>query len=152
MYQKFSISILIVAIAFTLAACGGGADSQKQDNSTTGLEWPSQYMSNLPAPDSKITSIDKLNGTEPIAENDTSTQPSSVNVCMNDMSKEEALAYYDKLKNAGFTINSDEKDKEKILLVGTLNDADHNPFLFGYDFQEHFGNVNITIIKEILAP
>lgn len=152
MHKKLIISLLIIATALSLAACGGGsnqeADKQKKD---VGLEWPSQYMSTLPAPKSKISSIEKLNGTEEIEDKDTTTQPSSVNVVMNEMTKEEALAYYDQLKNAGFTINSDEKDDEKILLVGTLNDAEQNPFLFRYEFENEFGNVSITILKALYS-
>ena len=106
-------------------------------------------MSVLPVPDSKITSIDKLNGTETIAEGDTTTPPSSVNITMNEMTKDEALAYYDKLKSAGFTINTDEKNSDKILLVGALSDADKNPFLFSYMMGENMGNISITIMNAV---
>jgi PBP1b-binding outer membrane lipoprotein LpoB len=159
MLKKILIILMITAIAMFSFACGEKASSKSEDtqasdtsvaeDESTGLEWPSQYMSTLPAPDSKISRVEKLNGTEEIAEDDTTTQPSSVNVVMNEMTKDEALAYYDKLKNAGFEINSDEKSKDKILLVGTLNDADKNPFLFSYVPDEEFGNVSITILKGI---
>ena len=142
--------MLLSAVALSLCACGGGGN-QSTENNSAGLEWPSEYMSTLPAPDCKISSIKKLNGTEEIKESDTTTQPSSVNVVMNEMTKKEALAYYDKLKSAGFTINTDEKSSDKILLVGTLNDADKNPFLFGYTAEDQFGNVSITILKELYS-
>ena len=141
--------MLISAMTLGLCACGGGSN-QSTENDSTGLEWPSEYMSNLPAPDAKISSIQKLNGTEEIGEGDT-TQPSSVNVVMNEMTKKEALAYYEKLKSAGFTINTDEKSSDKILLVGTLNDADKKPFLFGYTAEDNFGNISITILKELYS-
>ncbi len=159
MPRRILLILLIAATAFTSFACEDNnsnqlSDNQTEDNqaeesSSDGLEWPSQYMSVLPAPDSKITRVQKLAGTEEIAENDTTTPPSSVNVVMNEMTKKEAMQYYDKLKNSGFTINTDEKTADKILLVGTLNDADQNPFLFGYIPEEEFGNVSITILKEI---
>ena len=106
-------------------------------------------MSTLPEPDSKISRVEKLNGTEEIAEGDTTTQPSSVNVVMNEMTKKEAAAYYEKLKSSGFTINSDENNSDKILLVGQLNDADKNPFVFSYLPDEEFGNISITILKGV---
>lgn len=149
MHKRFFLIMLISAMTLGLCACGGGSN-QSTENDSTGLEWPSEYMSNLPAPDAKISSIQKLNGTEEIGEGDT-TQPSSVNVVMNEMTKKEALAYYEKLKSAGFTINTDEKSSDKILLVGTLNDADKNPFLFGYTAEDNFGNISITILKELYS-
>ena len=145
MGKKIFVLMFIVTFAISLAACGSGG--QASDSSSVGLDWPSQYMSTLPAPESKISSIDKLNGTESIAAEDTTTQPSSVNVVMNEMTMDEASAYYDKLKAAGFTINTNQKDNEKILLVGTLNDAEKNPFLFNYTAKDNFGNVSITIMK-----
>lgn len=153
MRKRIFLIMLIAVFAIGSSACGNRnqSDNQKTRNNNTGLEWPSKYMSTLPAPDSKISSIEKLNGTEAIAEDDTTTQPSSVNVVMNEMTKKEALAYYDKLKSAGFTINSDEKGKDKILLVGTLNDTNKNPFLFNYTTKDEFGNVSITILKELYS-
>ena len=145
---------LIAVFAISFSACGGSdqkTDTQSSGSSSAGLEWPSSYMSSLPAPDSKISSIEKLNGTDSIAKDDTTTPPTSVNVVMNEMTNKEALAYYDKLKSAGFTINTDEKDSDKILLVGTLNDADKNPFLFGYSTADEMGNVSITILKEVTS-
>ena len=159
MLKKILIIMMIAAIAMFSFACGEKADSKAEDtqaadtntaeDESTGLEWPSQYMSTLPAPDSKISRVEKLNGTEEIAEGDTTTQPSSVNVVMNEMTKDEAIAYYEKLKSSGFEINTDEKSKDKILLVGTLNDADQNPFLFSYIAGEEFGNISITILKGV---
>jgi len=159
MSKKLFLMMFIVVLAMSFSACGSSGqktDNKETGNQTTessgsGLEWPSQYMSTLPAPDSKISSIEKLNGTETIAEDDTTTPPSSVNVTMNEMTKEEASAYYDKLKSAGFSINTDQKDNDKILLVGTLNDEGKNPFLFGYTADDEFGNVSITILKELYA-
>ena len=154
MRKKIGLMLLIAILAMSFTACGGGevkTDGQTPESGNTGLEWPSQYMSTLPAPDSMISSIEKLNGTETIAEDDMATQPSSVNVVMNEMTKEEASSYYDKLKSAGFTINTDQKDNDMILLVGTLNDADSNPFLFRYTAADQFGNVSITIMKAVGA-
>ena len=154
MRKKIGLMLLIAILAISLSACGGGevkTDGQTPESGSTGLEWPSEYMSTLPAPDSMISSIEKLNGTETIAEDDMATQPSSVNVVMNEMTKEEASSYYDKLKSAGFTINTDKKDNDMILLVGTLNDADNNPFLFSYTAADQFGNVSITIMKAVGA-
>lgn len=154
MNKKIILSMLVLALMLSFVACGGGndmpADNQETDNQVEeGLAWPSDQMSSLPEPTSKISSIDKLNGTEIIQENDKTTQPTSINVVMNEMTKEEALAYYDKLKNAGFTINTDENDKEKIMVIGELNDADKNPFMFRYGFEDKFGNVSITILKAV---
>ena len=154
--RKKILVIMILAVAtLGLIACGNkdekATDTQSDGNTETGLDWPSEFMSVLPAPDSKISSIDKLNGTDQIAENDTTTKPSSVNVTMNEMTKSEANAYYDKLKSAGFTINTDEKNNDKILLVGTLNDADKNPFVFSYIMKDKFGNVSITIVKALFS-
>ncbi len=152
MLKKIGLTLLIAILALSFTACGGGevkTDGQTPESGSAGLEWPSEYMSTLPAPDSMISSIQKLNGTETIAEDDLATQPSSVNVVMNEMTKEEASSYYDKLKSAGFTINTDQKDNDMILLVGTLNDADSNPFLFSYTAADQFGNVSITIMKAI---
>lgn len=118
--------ILLVTLLFVLGLSFSACAEKEADQSTKGLDWPSQYMSSLPAPDSTITSIDKLKGTETISVEDTTTQPSSVNVVMNEMTLEEANAYYDELKSAGFTINTDQNDKDQIMLVGTLNDADSN--------------------------
>lgn len=155
MHKRIFLIMLIATVALSLCACGDGskqsADSQTAESGSAGLEWPSEYMSTLPSSDSKISSIEKLNGTETIAEEDTTTQPSSVNVVMNEMTKEDALAYYDKLKSAGFTINTDEKNNDKILLVGTLNDADKNPFLFSYTAEDEFGNVSITILSAVYS-
>ena len=142
--------MVIATLAFALCACGGESE-QTSENTDPGLQWPSEYMSTLPEPDAKISSIEKLNGTETIAEDDTATQPSSVNVTMNEMTESEASAYYDKLKSAGFTINSDEKSEDKILLVGALNDDDKNPFLFSYTAEDQFGNVSITILEELYS-
>lgn len=155
MRRRLFLMMFIVVLAMSFSACGSGgqkndnteADNQETESSNAGLEWPSQFMSTLPAPDSNISSIEKLNGVEIIAEDDTVTQPSSVNVVMNEMTKEEASAYYDKLKSAGFTISTDQKDSDKILLVGTLNDAGKNPFLFHYTADDNFGNISITILK-----
>ena len=159
MRRRIFLLVFIVIIAMSVSACGSGeqktdnqaTDNQASESDGTGLEWPSQYMSTLPAPDSAISSIEKLNGIDTIAENDTTTKPSSVNVVMNEMTMKEASAYYDKLKSVGFTINTDQKDNDKILLVGTLNDADNNPFLFSYTAEDNFGNVSITIFKELYA-
>ena len=150
MYKRIFLIMLISAITLGLCACGGESNASAE-NDSTGLEWPSEYMSTLPAPDAKISSIDKLNGTEEIKEGDTTTQPSSVNVVMNEMTKKEALSYYDELKSAGFTINTDEKSSDKILLVGTLNDEGKNPFLFGYTAEDNFGNVSINILGEVYS-
>ena len=155
MRKRILLMMFVVVLAMSLSACGSGdqksdnkeADDQATESNSAGLEWPSQFMSTLPAPDSKISSIEKLNGIEAIKEDDTTTQPSSVNIVMNEMTKEEATAYYDKLKSAGLTINTDEKDDDKILLVGTLNDEGENPFLFHYTADDNFGNVSITILK-----
>lgn len=57
--------MLLSAVALSLCACGGGGNRSTENNSA-GLEWPSEYMSTLPAPDCKISSIKKLNGTEEI--------------------------------------------------------------------------------------
>ena len=153
MRRRIFLIMLIATVALSLCDCGGGSkqstDSQTGESGSAGLEWPSEYMSTLPAPDSKISSIEKLNGAEAITEDDTTTQPSSVNIVMNEMTKKEAAAYYDKLKSAGFTINTDENDSAKILLVGTLNDEDKNPFLFSYIAEDEFGNVSITILKAV---
>jgi hypothetical protein len=152
MRKRILLMILTAVLAISFSACGGSdqkTDTQPSGSSSTGLEWPGKYMSSLPAPDSKISSVEKLNGTDTIAKDDTTTQPSSVNVVMNEMTKKEALAYYDKLKNADFIINTDEKDSDKILLVGTLNDADKNPFLFGYSMADEMGNVSITILNKV---
>lgn len=155
MRKRVFLMMFIVVLAMSFSACGSGgqksdnekADDQATESNSAGLEWPSQFMSTLPAPDSKISSVEKLNGIEAIEEDDTTTQPSSVNVVMNEMTKEEATAYYDKLKSAGFTINTDEKDDDKILLVGTLNDVGKAPFLFSYTADDNFGNVSITIME-----
>lgn len=150
MRKKIGLMLVIAILAMSFTACGGGdvkTDVQTPKSGNTGLKWPSQYMSTLPAPDSMISSIQKLDGTKTIAEDDLTTQPSSVNVVMNEMTKKEASSYYDKLKSAGFTINTDQKDDDRILLVGTLNDADSNPFLFNYTAADQFGNVSITIMK-----
>jgi|GEM_PF-6401883 len=159
MRRRILLFMFLVIIAMSFSACGSSeqkTDNQATDNSamessSTGLEWPSQYMSTLPAPNSAISSIEKLNGTDKIAENDTTTQPSSVNVTMNEMTQKEASVYYEKLKSAGFTINTDEKDDDGILLVGTLNDEDNNPFLFGYTTENNLGNISITILKAVYA-
>lgn len=145
MGKKIFLIMLLFVLGFGFSACG----DQETEESTEGLDWPSQYMSLLPEPNSTITSIDKLIGTETISEEDTTTQPSSVNVVMNEMTLEEANAYYDELKSAGFTINTDQNDSEKIMLVGVLNDADANPFLFSYLVEDGLGNVSITILSEI---
>lgn len=151
MGKKIVLTMLILIFAMSFSACGeqkaAGQASDEQTTGSAGLEWPSQYMSTLPVPDSKITFIEKLNGTETIAEEDTTTQPSSVNVTMNEMTKEEATAYYEGIKDSGFVISTDKNDKDQILLVGTLNDADANPFLFSYTPEDGFGNVSITIMK-----
>ena len=158
MHKKIILIMFIIAIAIFSSACGDSSsqssdtqasNAQTSESDNAGLEWPAQYMSTLPAPDSKISRVEKLNGTTEIAEGDTTTQPSSVNVVMNEMSKKEAAAYYEKLKNSGFTINTDENSSDKILLVGQLNDADKNPFLFSYLPDEEFGNVSITILKGV---
>jgi len=159
MRKKICLMMLIAIFAMSFSACGSdkqktdiqASDKQTTGSSNAGLPWPDEYMSALPAPDSKISSIEKLNGTKAIEEGDTTTPPSSVNVVMNEMTKKEALAYYDKLKGAGFTINTDEKSSDKILLVGTLNDADKNPFLFGYTMEDEFGNVSITLLNAVYS-
>ena len=159
MRRRIFLLLVIVVIAMSFSACGKSeqkAESQATDNQAVesgsgGLEWPSQYMSTLPSPDSAISSIEKLNGTDILAIDDTTTQPSSVNVVMNEMTAKEASSYYDKIKSVGVTINTDQKDNDKILLVGTLNDADNNPFLFSYTADDNFGNVSITILKELYA-
>lgn len=155
MRKRIFLIMIMAVVALSLFACGDenkqAADNQTADNSSVGLDWPSEYMSSLPAPDSKISGIEKLNGTEPIPESDTTTPPSSVNIVMNEMTEKQALAYYDQLKNSGFTINTDEKDKEKLLLVGTLNDEHKNPFLFSYDFEYELGNVSITIMDAVYS-
>ena len=145
MGKKIFLITLLFVLGLSFSACG----EQETEQSTQGLDWPSQYMSSLPEPDSTITSIDKLKGTETISEEDTTTQPSSVNVVMNEMTLEEANAYYDELKSAGFTINTDQNDKDQIMLVGVLNDADSNPFLFSYLVEDGLGNVSITILNQI---
>ena len=145
MGKKIFLITLLFVLGLSFSACG----EQETEQSTQGLDWPSQYMSSLPEPDSTITSIDKLKGTETISEEDTTTQPSSVNVVMNEMTLEEANAYYDELKSAGFTINTDQNDKDQIMMVGVLNDADSNPFLFSYLVEDGLGNVSITILNQI---
>jgi hypothetical protein len=141
--------ILLIMLLFVLGLSFSACAEKEADQSTKGLDWPSQYMSTLPAPNSTITSIDKLKGTETISEEDTTTLPSSVNVVMNEMTLDEANAYYDELKSAGFTITTDQNDNDQIMLVGALNDADSNPFLFSYLVEDGLGNVSITILNQI---
>lgn len=157
MSKKIMFFLLIAALAAFSIGCGEKASeqssqeqssgSQPSNTDSEGLEWPAEYMSTLPAPDSKISRVEKLNGTEEIPADDTATQPSSVNVVMNEMTNEEALSYYETLKNSGFNINTDENGSDQIRLIGTLNDTDQNPFLFNYIPDENFGNVSITILK-----
>ena len=159
MRRKIFLLLVILVIAMSFSACGKSeqkagnqaTDNQAVESGSSGIEWPSQYMSTLPSPDSAISSIEKLNGTDILAVDDTTTKPSSVNVVMNEMTAKEASSYYDKIKSVGVTINTDQKDNDKILLVGTLNDADNNPFLFSYTADDNFGNVSITILKELYA-
>lgn len=113
MRNKIFLLMVLAFVTFAFIACDNS--DQQEGSDSAGLEWPSAYMSVLPSPSSKISSIEKLNGIETIAEDDTTTLPSSVNVVMNEMKMEEALAYYEKLKSLGFTINTDEKDNDKIL-------------------------------------
>lgn len=141
MRKKILSAVLISLLALSFCGC-----SKKEDASQTaeGLDWPTQYMSTLPEPDSKITYIERLNVEEEIPESDTTTQPTSVNVIMNEMTKKEAESYYETLKSSDFQINSDEVTDEKILLVGQLNDDDKNPFVFSYLKDEDYGNISIT--------
>jgi len=158
MQKKLLFSLLLFLSIFTFSACGNNTDNsstatdaQTTESSSQGLDWPSQYMSTLPEPTSAISAVQKLNVTEEIAETDTTTQPTSVNVIMNQMTKKEASAYYDAIKAAGFEINTDENADGEILLVGTLNDTDKNPFLFGYSEESQYGNVSITLINAVYA-
>ena len=141
MRKKILSAVLISLLALSFCGC-----SKKEDARQTaeGLDWPTQYMSTLPEPDSKITYIERLNVEEEIPESDTTTQPTSVNVIMNEMTKKEAESYYETLKSSDFQINSDEVTDEKILLVGQLNDDDKNPFVFSYLKDEDYGNISIT--------
>ena len=157
--KKLFTLILIVISIIVLVACGqqnnepiNEATTESTETSAqtdSGEQWPTEYMSVLPKPKAKISFIEKLDGTEEIPEGDTETKPSSVNVDFDNMSKKEANDYYQKLKNSGFTIHSDENTDEKILLVGALNDTDNNPFVFSYIPDEKYGNVSITILKEL---
>lgn len=152
MRKKILTVLLITTLALSLYACGKKEDQNEtsssatdtDEESTKGLDWPAQYMSTLPEPNSKITYIERLNVAEEIPENDTTTQPTSVNVIMNEMTKKEAEAYYETLKSSNFQINSDEVTDEKILLVGQLNDESKNPFVFSYLKDEDYGNISIT--------
>ena len=92
MGKKMSFTLLLFMLIFTLSACGNKSDNtstnstvdeQASEDTTQGLDWPNQYMSTLPEPTSLISNIQKLNVAEEIAETDTTTQPTSVNVTMN---------------------------------------------------------------------
>ena len=158
MGKKMSFTLLLFMLIFTLSACGNKSDNtstnstvdeQASEDTTQGLDWPNQYMSTLPEPTSLISNIQKLNVAEEIAETDTTTQPTSVNVTMNQMTKKEANLYYEAIKAAGFEISTDETEDGKILLVGVLNDTDKNPFVFSYLEDDHFGNVSITFVNAV---
>lgn len=152
MQKKIFFVALMAVFTLTLFACGSDSttstDEEATEENTIDLAWPSEYMSVLPEPESAISDIQKLNGTEEIDGSDTTTEPTSVNVVMNEMTAAEANAYYEELKSAGFTINTDQNDDEKIQIVGTLNDDANNPFLFSYDPEYHLGNVSITHVSQ----
>jgi hypothetical protein len=164
--RKYVFVAIAVILAFSLSACGGaikstaevspgsadtGQDTENavQTIESVGLEWPKEYMGSLPAPQSKISKIERLNGTETLPEGDTTTKPSSVNVTMNEMTKEEALDYYNRLKNAGLIIYKDEKGDEDILLNGALGSDNQSLFLFSYEAKYHLGNVSVTFLDVV---
>ena len=147
MRKKILTVLLITTLALSLYACGKNTDAK----STKGLDWPAQYMSTLPEPDSKISYIQRMNVTEEIPESDTTTPPTGVNVIMNEMTEKEAEAYYDTLKSAGYSTNTDEVTDEKILLIGALNDGSNNSFVFSYLKEDHYGNVSITYMDAIYS-
>lgn len=159
--KAYVLIIVTVIILLGLSACGSAVkntaevssvsmDSKQVTENTDqtiesgGLEWPKEYMGSLPAPQSKISMIERLSGTETLPESDTTTVPSSVNVTMNEMTKQEALDYYNRLKNVGFTIFKDEQNDQDILLSGALDSDNQNLFLFNYEAEDHLGNVSIT--------
>ena len=147
MLKKSIYLLLLTIFVFSFSGCGG----DDSESSSQSLDWPSQYMSTLPEPDSLISNVQRYNFDDALEESDTTTQPTSVNVTMNEMSKKEAQAYYETLKASGFEITNDENEDGKILLTGILNDADKNPFIFSYLEDDHYGNVSITFVKTVYA-
>jgi hypothetical protein len=158
--KRIVLAAVAAMLLFGISACGNAgtvkntpvpgstgqtaAYTDPTIDSGGGLEWPEEYMGSLPVPQSKISRIERLNGTEKLPETDTTTEPSSVNVVMNEMTKEQALDYYNRLKEAGLTINQDKKDDRKILLAGALGGDMQSLFLFSYEEAYHLGNVSIT--------
>lgn len=99
-------------------------------------------MDSLPEPKSKISNIKKLVWFEYIGKSNTTTKPASVNAVMNEMTKQEALDYDQAIKDSGATVLSQSIDKEKILLMGQLDDG--TEFVFSYLFEDHFGYSSMT--------
>lgn len=141
MHKLLLAMALIVGLSITLAGCGNGqaVEPQKVDAKASAV-WPKEWMGSLPEPKSKISSIEKLLWSEYIDVSDTTTEPTSVNVVMNEMTKQEALDYVQAIKDSGATIVSEQTETDKILLTGRLDDKTN--FVFSYLFDEHFGNVS----------
>ena len=123
-----------------------GAQTFKRNHLKTGTDvstaWSKEWMDSLPEPKSKISNIKKLVWFEYIGKSNTTTKPASINAVMNEMTKQEALDYDQAIKDSGATVLSQSIDKEKILLMGQLDDG--TEFVFSYLFEDHFGYSSMT--------
>jgi hypothetical protein len=129
LYNYLILATTFVCMVILLSACGAGRKDNQNVSATNSsqdetimessgenvqnidfgenIEWPKELMANLPEPKGKVTAVI----------NDEST--GSCTIAFAEMSKEDAMAYVDKIKELGYTNGLNVADGESIMAGGT---------------------------------
>ena len=129
-------------LALLLPGCGGTDSGSSQSSSSVSSSaesgvmtysedavWPAKQMKNLPKPDGVVSAVSSNSKTLTCA------------VVVTELSYQKALAYYQKLKSAGFG-GTESTDEDAILLTGVDNSG--NSIFFSYNKEEKTGTVIYT--------
>lgn len=124
------IAILFLGTIVLLSACAKQPDDStpiepaNPDNPTETIAdrtWPEEKLTDIPQPKGKIVLVYQSEGTEDI--------PAYTLVQFKVANKEEALEYFNQLKNLGYTIETENNDDEAINLEAL---KDGNRLSFAY--------------------
>ena len=88
------------------------------------LEWPKEYMSDLPEPKGKITAVF------------TDEKTRSCTMAFSDMSKDDALDYIEKLEDLGYENGLNFSDSDGFMFSGSIEDDSDIMFTYNADSKE----------------
>ena len=143
--MKKAMLLLSAAALLTLSLSGcGGTSSNGSSQSSSSVSssaqsgvmtysedavWPAKQMKNLPKPDGVVSAVTS------------NTKTFQCAVVVTELSYQKALAYFQKLKSAGFG-GTESTDEDAILLTGVDNSG--NGIFFSYNKEEKTGTVIYT--------